>query len=67
MRVQVTVRVEPHTADWMMSLAAQSRAQTGVRLSVNQVAAALLERAEIEGWSITPATRAAAAPPEAQL
>jgi hypothetical protein len=63
MRVQLTVRVEPHTADYIATQAGQARQRTGIRLTANQVAAAFLERAEAEGWSINPGSRATAAPP----
>ena len=66
MRVQLTVRVEPHTADYITAQAAESRRRTGIRMTRNEVAAALLERAEAEGWSVNPGTRPAAAPPEAR-
>jgi hypothetical protein len=66
MRVQLTVRVEPHTADYITALATRARQQTGIRLSQGQIAAALLERAEAEGWSINPGTRPAATPPADQ-
>jgi hypothetical protein len=63
MRVQLTVRVEPHTADYIATLAARTRNHTGTHLTINAVAAAILERAEAEGWSIDPGGRPAAAPP----
>jgi hypothetical protein len=62
MRVQLTVRVEPHTADYIATLAGKATRATGIRVTANTVAAALLERAEAEGWTID-AHRPAAAPP----
>jgi hypothetical protein len=64
MRVQLTVRVEPHTADYITRLATLARQQTGIRLSQGQIAATLLERAEVEGWTINPGSRPAATPPD---
>jgi hypothetical protein len=56
MRVQITTRIEPHTADYLERLRAQATRESGIRVSVSQVSAALLERAEAEGWQITPAS-----------
>ena len=55
MRVQLTVRVEPHTSDYVNAEADRATRISGVRISASQAAAALLERAEAEGWQITPA------------
>jgi hypothetical protein len=55
MRVQITVRVEPHTHDYLTELADTATHESGIRISVSQVSAALLERAEAEGWQVTPA------------
>lgn len=51
MRVQLTVRVEPHTADYIAELA-RNAARPGTRVSLGLVAAILLERAEAEGWQV---------------
>jgi hypothetical protein len=55
MRVQLTVRVEPHTADYVAALATKATRESGIRVSANEVAAALLERAEAENWQVIPA------------
>jgi hypothetical protein len=55
MHVQITVRIEPHTADYLTELADTATIEAGTRISVSQVSKALLERAETEGWKITPA------------
>jgi hypothetical protein len=54
MRVQLTVRVEPHTADYVARLAGEATRQSGIRVSVSEIGAALLERAEAEGWQVAP-------------
>jgi hypothetical protein len=66
MRVQLTVRVEPHTADYITTLASAVTFDTGIRISAGHIAALLLERAEAEGWTINPGSRPAATPPGGQ-
>lgn len=49
MRVQLTVRVEPHTAEYVAAAATQAG------ISLSEAGRALFELAEAEGWQITPA------------
>lgn len=49
MRVQLTVRVEPHTAEYIVAAAARAG------ISLSEAGRALLELAEAENWQITPA------------